>query len=58
MWVRTCEMSLVVRDRVARAVVCSPMSSQDEIVTPVERLRYHNLGKRWRAKNLVLESRT
>ena len=46
------DMSLIVRDRVVRAVVCNPRSSQDETVTPVERLRYHNSGKRWRAKNL------
>ena len=34
------------RDRVVRTVVCSPTSFQDEIVTPVERSRYHSLGKR------------
>ena len=48
--------SLIVRDRVVRPVVRDPKSSQDEIVTPVERLRYHNLGKRWRAKNLEMST--
>jgi len=34
------------RDRAVRVVVRDPKSSQGEIVTPVERPRYHNLGKR------------
>ena len=33
-------------------MVRDPKSSQDEITTSVERSRYHNLGKRCRAKNL------
>ena len=44
------EMSLIVRCRVARAVVCKPRCSQDQILVPVERWRYRNLGKWQRAK--------
>ena len=44
------EMSLIVRYRVVRAVVCKLRCSQDEILVPVERWRYRNLGKRQRAK--------
>ena len=37
--VGVCEMTVFVRDRVVRAVVCNPRSSQDEITTPFERSR-------------------
>ena len=50
-------MSLIVGDRVARAVVCNSRSSQDEMLTPVKRSTYHNLGKRWRPKNLEASTR-
>jgi len=43
--VGTRDKPLLARDRVVRAMVRNPKSSQDEILTPVKSSRYHNFGK-------------
>ena len=45
-------MVLILRIRVVNAVVCEARRSQDENRGPVERWRYHSLGKRQRRKKL------